>query len=318
VRRLEKQASDQRAALLNSEAEMVANSQRALQHVEAELAAANARATFDCQRADDLQQSLQQARRDSMAQVLAVSENAAMQTRLSEVNAKLADERRKVVEAQGDVQKACRCLSNSETAVAREASAHEETRRSLRAQFDGMATMSTAAALQTTTHLASQHELQVRLETLQATALQESTGQLEAQRRLQERLNSAEAAATQESKMYQESQRLLQELKEEGVPCHRIVVNQLLPPVDGPLDTEVSISKETMKMLGEMDAANGTHLQAYCRFCETKRKDQKRALQMIRADVGGLQDLKRIEAPLFDLEIRGVPALRFFGDSVWL
>jgi hypothetical protein len=28
---------------------------------------------------------------------------------------------------------------------------------------------------------------------------------------------------------------------------------------------QVSISKETMKMLGEMDAANGTHLQAYCR-----------------------------------------------------
>ena len=27
--------------------------------------------------------------------------------------------------------------------------------------------------------------------------------------------------------------------------------------------------------------------------------------------------VQRVEAPLFDMEIRGVPALRFFGDMVW-
>jgi arsenite-transporting ATPase len=31
----------------------------------------------------------------------------------------------------------------------------------------------------------------------------------------------------------------------------------------------------------------------------------------------GLRSLQRIEAPLFDLEIRGVPALRFMSDQVW-
>jgi len=115
-----------------------------------------------------------------------------------------------------------------------------------------------------------------------------------------------------------ESQRLLHELNEEGVPCRRIVVNQLLPPVEGDsAAADVAISKEVMTQLGELDAANGTHLQAYCRFCETKRKDQQRALEMIRTDAGGLQTLRRVEAPLFDMEIRGVPALRFFGDIVW-
>jgi anion-transporting ArsA/GET3 family ATPase len=46
-----------------------------------------------------------------------------------------------------------------------------------------------------------------------------------------------------------ESQRLLKELKEEGVPCHRIVVNQLLPPVDGPLDTDVSCGQFELLLL---------------------------------------------------------------------
>ena len=31
----------------------------------------------------------------------------------------------------------------------------------------------------------------------------------------------------------------------------------------------------------------------------------------------GLRTLKRIEAPLFDMEIRGVPALQFMGGQVW-
>lgn len=30
-----------------------------------------------------------------------------------------------------------------------------------------------------------------------------------------------------------------------------------------------------------------------------------------------LSDLKMIQAPLVDVEIRGVPALQFLGDIVW-
>lgn len=45
-------------------------------------------------------------------------------------------------------------------------------------------------------------------------------------------------------------------------------------------------------------------------------QDQAKAMELIDAD-SGLKGLRRIEAPLFDLEIRGVPALRFMGDQVW-
>ena len=37
-------------------------------------------------------------------------------------------------------------------------------------------------------------------------------------------------------------------------------------------------------------------------------------------DINGnanLQDLRIIQSPLFDLSIRGVPALKFMGDLVW-
>lgn len=41
-----------------------------------------------------------------------------------------------------------------------------------------------------------------------------------------------------------------------------------------------------------------------------------RALDMIRSDPE-LSNLTLIQAPLVDVEIRGVPALRFMGDIVW-
>jgi arsenite-transporting ATPase len=47
-----------------------------------------------------------------------------------------------------------------------------------------------------------------------------------------------------------------------------------------------------------------------------KEKDQRKAMEMLDTDAG-LKTLKRIEAPMFDLEIRGVPALKYFGDQVW-
>ncbi|PKI46732.1 hypothetical protein CRG98_032872 [Punica granatum] len=84
-----------------------------------------------------------------------------------------------------------------------------------------------------------------------------------------------------------ESSRLHASLKKESVPVKRLIVNQILPP---------SVSD--------------------CKFCAMKRKDQARALEMIQNDPE-LTGLNLIEAPLVDVEIRGVPALKFMGDIVW-
>uniref|UniRef100_A0ACD5UAY7 Uncharacterized protein n=1 Tax=Avena sativa TaxID=4498 RepID=A0ACD5UAY7_AVESA len=84
-----------------------------------------------------------------------------------------------------------------------------------------------------------------------------------------------------------ESSRFHASLKKDGAPATRLIINQVLPP---------SASE--------------------CRFCGVKRKEETRALNMISADpeLGGL---KLIQAPLQDVEVKGVPALRFFGDVVW-
>ncbi|KAF7151042.1 hypothetical protein RHSIM_Rhsim02G0095100 [Rhododendron simsii] len=84
-----------------------------------------------------------------------------------------------------------------------------------------------------------------------------------------------------------ESSRLRASLKKENVPVKRLVVNQVLPPSSSD-----------------------------CKFCAMKRKDQTRALDMIRSDPE-LSGLRMIQAPLVDVEIRGVPALQFLGDIVW-
>lgn len=84
-----------------------------------------------------------------------------------------------------------------------------------------------------------------------------------------------------------ESSRLCASLKKESVPVRRLIVNQLLP---------ASASD--------------------CKFCAAKRKDQMRSLDLIQKDPE-LKGLKLIQSPMVDLEIRGVPALRFMGDIVW-
>ncbi|XP_021739774.1 ATPase ASNA1 homolog [Chenopodium quinoa] len=84
-----------------------------------------------------------------------------------------------------------------------------------------------------------------------------------------------------------ESARLSASLKKENVPVKRLIVNQLLPP----------------------SASD-------CKFCAMKRKDQTRALDVIQSDPE-LAPLTLIQAPLVDVEIRGVPALRFLGDIIW-
>uniref|UniRef100_A0A0E0CRF9 ArsA/GET3 Anion-transporting ATPase-like domain-containing protein n=1 Tax=Oryza meridionalis TaxID=40149 RepID=A0A0E0CRF9_9ORYZ len=93
-----------------------------------------------------------------------------------------------------------------------------------------------------------------------------------------------------------ESARLHSSLRKESVPVKRLIVNQILPPSSSD-----------------------------CKFCAIKRKghlpssfiqDQARALDMIRNDPE-LMGLNIIQAPLVDMEIRGVPALKFLGDIVW-
>ncbi|KAJ8543956.1 hypothetical protein K7X08_025574 [Anisodus acutangulus] len=83
------------------------------------------------------------------------------------------------------------------------------------------------------------------------------------------------------------SLRLCASLKKETIPVRKLIVNQVLPP---------STSE--------------------CKFCLMRRKDQMRSLDMISKDPE-LASLKIIQAPLVDVEIRGVAGLKFMGDMVW-
>ncbi|GMH39761.1 hypothetical protein BSKO_07659 [Bryopsis sp. KO-2023] len=83
-----------------------------------------------------------------------------------------------------------------------------------------------------------------------------------------------------------ESERLTQALDTEGVPVRTIVVNQVLDP-------------------------NTTD-----KFMENRKRDQERGLELLKEDPG-LRELQLIKAPLVDLEVRGVPALQYFGAQVW-
>jgi len=83
-----------------------------------------------------------------------------------------------------------------------------------------------------------------------------------------------------------ESGRLAKALVKEGVPLHTLAINQV------------------------MDAKAGQ------KFLAARRADQQRALQRVRQDPA-LQRLQVTEAPLVDLEVRGVPALQYFGQIAW-
>ncbi|CAN6235248.1 unnamed protein product [Urochloa humidicola] len=84
-----------------------------------------------------------------------------------------------------------------------------------------------------------------------------------------------------------ESSRFHSSLKKDGAHTRRLLVNQVQPP----------------------SASD-------CRFCAAKRREQARAFSAIRED-SELGGLKLIQAPLLDVEVKGVPALRFLSDSVW-
>lgn len=83
-----------------------------------------------------------------------------------------------------------------------------------------------------------------------------------------------------------ESARLLGSLRDDGIPCKRIIVNQVVGPDMG---------------------------ETYIRM---KLKDQERALALLDEDPD-VRALTHIQAPLVDLEVRGVPALQYFGGVVW-
>ena len=51
-------------------------------------------------------------------------------------------------------------------------------------------------------------------------------------------------------------------------------------------------------------------------YLKLKFGDQRRALETIEASPS-LQRLRVLKSPLVDLEVRGVPALQYFGSIVW-
>lgn len=83
-----------------------------------------------------------------------------------------------------------------------------------------------------------------------------------------------------------ESARLIRALRKERIPCKRIVVNQLIGPETGEV------------------------------YLKMKLKDQEKSLHLIHEDPG-LKDLRQLQAPYLDLEVRGVPALKYFAGQCW-
>ena len=51
-------------------------------------------------------------------------------------------------------------------------------------------------------------------------------------------------------------------------------------------------------------------------YLRLKLKDQAKALEMLAGDAQ-LANLRQLRAPLVDLEVRGLPALQYFGGMVW-
>ena len=117
-----------------------------------------------------------------------------------------------------------------------------------------------------------------------------------------------------------ESGRLLKSLRDETVPCTKIVVNQILNVdvddfqeaadasrrADGKIESaKVADSTPDVQTLVTESERLATASRRAVSFVRMKEKDQRKAMEMLDTD-SGLRTLKRIEAPLFDLEIRGV------------
>ncbi|CAI7824239.1 unnamed protein product [Closterium sp. NIES-53] len=145
-----------------------------------------------------------------------------------------------------------------------------------------------------------------------------------------------------------ESARLLKSLEVEGVPVKRLIVNQILPKSNSdckfcnikrklayrPPNHSLSRHPPSLFILPLPPCHILAHLACYCLVASTShtslpqdqqraldgmeadKEDQQRALDIVEAD-RELSHLRVIQSPLFDLEIRGVPALKFMGDLVW-
>lgn len=112
-----------------------------------------------------------------------------------------------------------------------------------------------------------------------------------------------------------ESSRLSASLKKENVPVRRLVVNQVLPPSV----SDCKFCAVKRKVRPRISSISPFSFWGFkpCNIRQTNMlQDQMRALDMIQSDPE-LANLMMIQAPLVDVEIRGVPALRFLGDIVW-
>ena len=107
-----------------------------------------------------------------------------------------------------------------------------------------------------------------------------------------------------------ESSRLRSSLRKEGVLVKRLIVNQVLPPSSS--DCKFCSIKRKVKTWWFRKCFLNGFLNSILMIMQ----DQMRALDMI-LDDQELNDLTMVKAPLVDVEIRGVPALRFMGDLVW-
>lgn len=88
-----------------------------------------------------------------------------------------------------------------------------------------------------------------------------------------------------------ESARLLGALREMGVPCRTLVVNQVL--------------RSARSGTGSPDA-----------YLRARLKDQARSIELLEGSPT-LHTLRAIQAPYLDLEVRGVPGLVYFGSTVF-
>lgn len=144
-----------------------------------------------------------------------------------------------------------------------------------------------------------------------------------------------------------ESIRLYNSLKMAEVPVRQAIINQILP--DLPMETDSAIQLlRSVAITGEARAtvnlikrslsrARARTVVVYrdavekadiedartalktaekdLRFMKSKRGDQKKAIEILKSSLPEIQRVR--EARLFDLEIRGVPALAFFGVQTW-
>lgn len=129
-----------------------------------------------------------------------------------------------------------------------------------------------------------------------------------------------------------ESSRLKSSLEKGGVPVKRLIVNQVLPPSNSDckfcaVKRKVCLHKDfetwsvyakrvPLDFLSHLLPSCSEHITQLLPTLVWWLQDQKKAMDLVSEDAN-LKTLEIVQSPLFDLEIRGVPALKFMGDLVW-